>query len=154
MEFETQGQFGGLRVDANLSWLKFNYTYVNPVTGITPNEITPYTPSWSGNAGVQYTVPFDAKGALTARLDGNFRTDIYTAAQNSPYNHTAGFTVYNAHLTWEAPKGNWQVMVQGKNLFNRHYYFGQFDVVSAGGAAQIQNPAPPLDIALEIKHSM
>jgi hypothetical protein len=45
-------------------------------------------------------------------------------------------------------------MVQGKNLFNRHYYFGQFDVVSAGGAAQIRNPAPPLDIALEIKHSM
>jgi outer membrane receptor protein involved in Fe transport len=57
-------------------------------------------------------------------------------------------------LTWEAPKGNWQVIVQGKNLFNRHYYFGQFDVVLAGGAAQIRNPAPPLDIALEIRHSM
>ena len=52
IEFETQARFGGLQVDANLSWLKFEYTYVNPVTGITPNEILPYMPSWTGAAGV------------------------------------------------------------------------------------------------------
>ncbi len=154
VEFETQAVFGGLQVDANLSWLKFQYTYVNPQSGITPNEVTPYTPSWSGGAGVQYSVPVGSKGTFTARIDGTTHSSIYTAAQNSPYNLTPGYTVYNAHLTWEAPKGNWQAIVQAKNLTGKRYYFGQFDLVSAGQGTQVDNPAPPLEIDLEIKHQM
>src|SRR6185437_14724907 len=116
VEFESQAVFGGLQIDANLSWLKFEYVYVNPVTGITPNETPPFTPSWSGGAGVQYALPVGSYGTFTARIDGSTRSSIYTAAQNSPYNLTAGYTVYNAHLTWEPPKGNWQAIVQAKNL--------------------------------------
>jgi len=154
VEFETQAVFGGLQVDANLSWLKFEYVYVNPVTGITPNETPPFTPSWSGGAGVQYALPVGSYGTFTARIDGSTRSSIYTAAQNSPYNLTAGYTVYNAHLTWEPPKGNWQAIVQAKNLTGKRYYFGQFDLVSAGQGTQVNNPAPPLEIDLEIKHQM
>ena len=154
VEFETQAVFGGLQVDANLSWLKFEYVYVNPVTGITPNETPPFTPSWSGGAGVQYALPVGSYGTFTARIDGSTRSSIYTAAQNSPYNRTAGYTVYNAHLTWEPPKGNWQAIVQAKNLTGKRYYFGQFDLVSAGQGTQVNNPAPPLEIDLEIKHQM
>jgi len=154
VEFETQARFGGLQVDANLAWLNFEYTYVNPVTLITPNEILPYMPRWTGSAGVQYTLLFPATGSLTARVDGTTRSQIYTAAQNSPYNSTPGYTIYNAHLTWEAPKGNWQVSLEGKNLSGKRYYFGQFDLVSAGQGTQINNPGPPLEVALEVKHQM
>jgi iron complex outermembrane receptor protein len=154
VEFETQARFGGLQVDANLSWLQFEYTYVNPVTLITPNEVLPYMPRWTGGAGVQYTLLFEGRGSLTGRIDGSTRSTIYTAAQNSPYNRTPGYTLYNAHLTWEAPKGNWQVSVEGKNLTGKRYYFGQFDLVSAGQGTQIDNPGPPLEVALEVKHQM
>jgi iron complex outermembrane receptor protein len=154
VEFETQARFGGLQVDANVSWLRFQYTYVNPVTLITPNEVLPYMPTWSGGAGVQYTVPFETRGSLTARIDGSTRSTIYTAAQNSPYNRTPGYTVYNAILTWEAPKANWQVSLEGKNLTGKQYYFGQFDLVSAGQGTQIDNPGPPLEVDLEVKHQM
>ena len=154
IEFETQARFGGLQVDANLSWLKFEYTSVNPVTGITPNEILPYMPSWTASAGVQYTVPFAAKGALTGRIDGSTRSTIYTAAQNSPYNRTGGYTIYNAHLVWEAPKANWQIALEAKNLTGKRYYFGQFDLVSAGQGTQVDNPGPPLEVDLEVKHTM
>jgi iron complex outermembrane receptor protein len=154
VEFETQARFGGLQVDANFSWLQFEYTYVNPVTLITPNEILPYMPRWTGAAGVQYTQLFAAKGSLTARIDGSTRSTIYTAAQNSPYNRTPGYTLYNAHLTWEAPKANWQVSVEGKNLTGKRYFFGQFDLVSAGQGTQVDNPGPPLEVALEVKHQM
>jgi len=154
VEFETQARFGGLQVDANFSWLKFEYTYINPVTLISPSEVLPYMPSWTGAAGVQYTVPFGGNGSLTARIDGTTRTTIYTAAQNSPYNRTPGYTLYNAHLSWDAPKGNWQIMLQGKNLSGKRYYFGQFDLVSAGQGTQIDNPGPPLEVDLEIKHTM
>jgi iron complex outermembrane recepter protein len=154
VEFETQARFGGLQVDTNLSWLKFAYTYVNPVTLITPNEVLPYMPSWTGSAGVQYTVPFESKGSLTARIDGSTRSTIFTAAQNSPYNRTAGYAVYNAHLTWEAQKGNWQVMVEGKNITGKRYYLGQFDLVSAGQGTEAGLPGPPLELAVEVKHQM
>lgn len=154
IEFETQARFGGLQVDANLSWLKFQYTYVNPVTQITPNEILPYMPTWTGAAGIQYTVPFATKGALTARIDGSTHSTIFTAAQNSPYNRTPGYTLYNAHLTWEAPKANWQISLEGKNLSGKRYYFGQFDLVSAGQGTQVNNPGPPLEVDLEVKHQM
>jgi len=73
-------------------------------------------PSWTGAAGVQYTVPFAGRGALTGRIDGSTHSTIYTAAQNSVYNRTPGYTIYNAHLTWEGPKGNWQISLEGKNL--------------------------------------
>jgi iron complex outermembrane recepter protein len=154
VEFETQAVFGGLQIDANMSWLKFEYVFVNPVTRITPDETPPFTPSWSGGAGVQYSVPVGSLGTLTARIDGSTRSSVYTNAQNSPYNLTAGYTVYNAHLTWEPPKGNWQAIVQAKNLTGKRYYFGQFDLVSAGQGTQVNNPAPPLEIDLEIKHQM
>jgi len=154
IEFETQARFGGLQVDANVSWLNFHYTEVNPVTKITPNEITPYTPEWTASAGVQYSVPMGSAGTVTARIDGNTRSTIYTAAQNSPYNRTGGFTLYNAHLTWEPTKGNWQGIVQVKNLTGKRYFFGQFDLVSSGQGTQVDNPGPPLEIDLEIKHTM
>jgi iron complex outermembrane receptor protein len=154
VEFETQARFGGLQVDANLSWLKFEYTYVNPVTLITPNEVLPYMPSWTAAAGAQYTLLFAAKGSLTARLDASTHTTIYTAAQNSVYNRTPGYSLLNAHLTWEAPKANWQIMLEAKNLTGKRYFFGQFDLVAAGQGTQVDNPGPPLEVDLEIKHQM
>jgi iron complex outermembrane receptor protein len=111
-------------------------------------------PKWTGGGGIQYTVLFDGKGAFTARFDGSARSEIYTAAQNSPYNRTPGYTIYNAHLTWEAPKGNWQVMVHGKNLTGKRYYTGQFDLVSAGQGTESAMPGPPLEVDLEVKHQM
>jgi iron complex outermembrane receptor protein len=111
-------------------------------------------PSWTGAAGVQYTLPIAARGSLTARIDGSTHSTIYTAAQNSPYNRTPGYTLYNAHLVWEAPKGNWQIALEGKNLSGKRYYFGQFDLVSAGQGTQVDNPGPPLEVDLEIKHQM
>jgi iron complex outermembrane receptor protein len=155
VEFETEARFGGLQVDANLSWLKFEYTSIDPTTtGINANEVLPYMPSWTGAAGVQYTVMFAAKGSLTGRIDGSTRSTIYTNAQNSPYNRTPGYTLYNAHLTWEAPKANWQISLEGKNLSGKRYYFGQFDLVGAGQGTQVDNPGPPLEVDLEVKHQM
>jgi iron complex outermembrane receptor protein len=154
VEFETQARFGGLQIDANFDWLRFDYTYVNPITLITPADRLPYMPSISAAAGIQYTVPLAASGALTARVDGATHTTIFTSAQNSPYNRTPGYTLFNAHLTWEGPKANWWISLEGKNLSGKRYYFGQFDLVAAGQGTQVDNPGPPLEVDVEIKHTM
>ena len=154
VEFDSQARFGGLQVDANISWLNFHYTYVNPGAGVPIGDVTPYTPEWTANAGIQYTLPVGSRGSITARLDGNTRSDIYTSAQNSPYNRTGGYTLYNAHLTWENAKSNWQTILQVKNLTAKRYYFAQFDLVADGQGTQVDNPGPPLEVDLEVRHKM
>ena len=154
IEVESQARFGGFQFDLNASWLHFEYVYVDPVTGVTPSMVTPWTPKWSGGAGMQYTLPVGNVGSLTARLDANTRSGIYTNPVNDPYNRLGGYTIYNAHLSWQSAKQNWQATVQVLNLTDKEYFLNLFDLVTAGQGTNGGVPAPPLEIDLEIKHSM
>jgi iron complex outermembrane recepter protein len=153
-EFESQLRFGGFQADVNASWLKFDYINVDPATGVTSSMVTPWTPSWSGGGGIQYTLPVATAGSVTARLDATMRSMVYTAAVNDPYNRIGGYTIYNAHLTWQSNKQNWQAILQVLNLTGKQYYMNIFDLVEAGQGTEGGNPGPPLEIDLEIKHSM
>ncbi len=153
VEMESQVRFGGFQADASLSYIDFNYVSINPSTGITLGMVTPYLMKWQGNAGAQYTVSLPA-GSLTARLDGSSRSFAYTGAVNGPYNYIGGYTTYNAHLTWEPPKGNWQVILSAINLTDKRYWQNVFDLVEAGGASVGGVPSAPLEVDLEIKHTM
>lgn len=154
IEVESQARFGGFQFDVNASWLNFEYVQVNPVTGVTPSMVTPWTPRWSGSAGGQYTLPIGSVGSVTARLDANTRSGVYTNPVNDPYNRLGGYTTYNAHLSWESSKANWQATIQVLNLTDKEYYLNLFDLVTAGQGTNGGVPAPPLEIDLEIKHSM
>jgi iron complex outermembrane recepter protein len=155
VEFESQVRFGGFQADVNASWLKFDYVSVNTTeSAVTPSMVTPWTPSWSGNAGIQYTLPVGGVGSVTARLDGSTRTQVYTAAVNDPYNRLGGYTIWNAHLSWESSKQNWQAIIQVLNLTGKQYYMNIFDLVEAGQGTVGGNPGPPLEVDLEIKHTM
>lgn len=134
IEVESVARFGGFQIDLNGSRLDFNYESLNAATGITPGMVTPFTPSWQGSAGMQYTLPVGT-GSLTARVDGNGRSEIYTAAVNGPYNRVGGYTIYNAHLTWDPGKDNWQVIVQAKNFTEKRYLLNQFDLAGLGGGS-------------------
>lgn len=93
---------------------------------------------------------------MTARIDGNVRTEVWTSAVNGPYNQIGGYTVYNAHMTWEAPKNNWQVILQAKNLTGTRNWVNLFDLAQTGGgsvgghplgAAGSRSENPPQDVA-------
>jgi iron complex outermembrane recepter protein len=154
VEFESQLRFGGFQADANLGYLKFNYVSLDPNSGVTLSMVTPWTPTWSGGAGVQYTLDLGSSGSFTARIDGSTRSYIYSAAVNNPNNRVAGFTTYDAHLTWQAPKANWQVTVQAQNLTDKHYFSSIFDLVEAGQGTVAGVPGRPLEVDLEIKHTL
>jgi iron complex outermembrane recepter protein len=153
VELESQLRFGGFQADASISYIDFSYVTLNPATGITLDMITPYLMKWQGNAGAQYTFPLPA-GSLTARLDASTRSDVYTSAVNGPYNRIGGYTTYNAHLTWEPSKGNWQIILSGLNLTDKRYWQNIFDLVQVGAGTVDGLPSPPLEIDLEIKHTM
>jgi len=155
VELESQVKFGGFSADVNASWLKFDYVKVDTAdTGVTPSMVTPWTPTWTAGGGVQYSVPMGGVGSLTARVDGSTRSEVYTAAVNDPYNRLGGYTTWNAHLTWQSNKQNWQAIIQVLNLTAKHYYLNVFDLVELGQGTVGYDPGPPLELDLEIKHSM
>jgi iron complex outermembrane recepter protein len=153
VEFETRMRFGGFEADANMSYLDFKYVSLNPATGVTLDMVTPWTPKWQAGGGVQYTVSTPA-GALTARVDANTRSQVYTAAVNGPYNHIGGYSFFNAHLTWDPPKGNWEVSLQALNFTEKRYWVNVFDLAMLGGASVGGVPSAPMELDLEVKHSM
>jgi iron complex outermembrane recepter protein len=155
IEFESQARFGGFQADVSLSWLKFNYVSVNTAnTGVQLGMITPWTPRWTGSAGMQYTVPIGSAGSVTGRIDGATRSQVYTAAVNDPYNSLGGYTTYNAHVSWQSAKQNWQAIIQVLNLTGKRYYANNFDLVEAGQGTVGYSPGPPLELDFQIKHSM
>jgi iron complex outermembrane receptor protein len=125
------------------------------VTGVTYGMVTPYTPRYTGNVGVQYTygLPFSENaGSLTGRIDMNTRSEIFTQAVNTSYNRVAGYTLFNAHLTWQPPRDNWQIGVQVLNFTDKVYYLSVFDLTAAGAGSVSGNVAPPLEVDVEFQH--
>ena len=65
----------GLTVDAALSWLDFEYTRLDPLTGLPPSSTQVYTPEWKASVGVQYVFDLAETGTLTPRLDAAFQAN-------------------------------------------------------------------------------
>ncbi|MGH8148997.1 MAG: TonB-dependent receptor [Steroidobacteraceae bacterium] len=154
VEFETEAHLGGLQLDGSLSYLNFKFSSLYPGTGVTSSMVPPFTPEWSGNMGAQYTVPVGAAGALTARVEANTRSEVWTESPNAPTNRIGGYTTFNAHVSWDNTAQNWQIMVQALNFTDKRYMVNIFDLTGAGAGSVVGSPSPPLEVDLEIKHTM
>ena len=94
LEFETEAHpFGGLEMDASLSYLDFKYTTIPNVdpttgrsttTGISIHGVTPFTPKWKWDIGAQYEIEFGGAGSLTPRVDVSYQSDVFTSPLNQP----------------------------------------------------------------------
>src|SRR3984957_12782758 len=147
--------FAGLQIDVSGSYLDFNYTSLSAYpTGVTLGMTTPFTPKWQGSAGIQYHIPMADFGSFTPRLDVNSRSQIYTNSVNGPLNLIGGYTILNARFTWQPTKDNWNVALEALNLGGKTYFLNKFDLTGAGGGTVTGTPAPPREIALEVKHTM
>lgn len=112
----------------------------------------PYTPKWSGSVNVDYRhemanggAPFigftvSARSNQSAAIAGDDTTlpdgvdgsgnwiddldDRYRIAEGvGPYPYTIdGYATVDARLGYEAPNGDWRVMVWGKNIFDKYYW--------------------------------
>ena len=156
IELELEEQpFAGLQIDVSGSYLDFNYTSLSSYpTGVTLGMTTPFTPKWQGSAGIQYHLPLAELGSFTPRLDVNSRSQIYTNPVNGPLNLIGGYTILNARFTWQPTKDNWNVALEALNLGGKVYFLNKFDLTGAGGGTVTGTPAPPREIALEVKHTM
>ena len=143
----------GLELDGSLSYLNFKYTSIanSAATGITLGMTTPYTPKWKWSVGAQYAFDLGEHGTLTPRIDANYQSSQYANPINDPaWSQIAGYTVFNARLTYRAPTGGWSSWLEVSNLGNKLYYLTLFDLHSSAGYVNGQ-PAMPREWSISVK---
>ncbi|HEY4214778.1 MAG TPA: TonB-dependent receptor [Steroidobacteraceae bacterium] len=146
-----------LSIDGSISYLKFDYTSINPAAGGPTRPTGPqfgmvpaYTPTRKWSAGVQYEVPLGALGTLTPRVDASYQGDMYANGANAATNRIATYTLANARLTWRNPGGSWESSFEVTNLTDKYYYLTRFDQYTITGLSSGQ-PGRPREWALTVK---
>ena len=148
----TMRPVDGLLIDGSLSYINVMYNKASvAAAGLTGNETFPYTPKWTYSFGVQYDID-TGMGTVTPRLDGNYRSAIFNATNNSPWSRIPGQFLANARLTYTAPGGNWRVWLEAQNVFNKYYFETVSDITQSLGA-QTGVPGLPRTFSVTVKRT-
>src|SRR5690606_34650369 len=90
----------GFTIDGSLSYLDFEYYELLGVPTMTLDMVAPFTPEWSWSFGAQYEIDLGSTGTLTPRLDGSYRSHIFTDPVNGINNTIPSRFLMNARLAW------------------------------------------------------
>ncbi len=123
----------------------------NP-SGPTLSSVPPLTPRWKGSLGIQYAIPLGGLGVLTPRADYTYQSIVYNDSQNVPISAQGGYGLLDAHLTWDAPHGNWQASLYAYNLTGKLYYVTIFNGLSTYDSVNGQ-PGEPRTFLFTVRKS-
>ena len=140
----------GLSVDGGLSYINFNYTDVG-TSGLTGDEVTPYTPEWTYNFGIQYDQKIDP-GTIGIRFDGSYQGTIFSEAFNSSWSKVKGYFLGNARLMFTTEEEDWQFALEVQNVFDKYYFLTMSDVTTSLGLVSGQ-PGMPRTWAVSVKRN-
>jgi iron complex outermembrane receptor protein len=143
----------GLEIDAAVSILDFEYTRLDPATGVPDNGISPYTPETKWSLGAQYAFTFAGGSSLTPRVDVSYQSDVFANPINTATAKIDSYTLFNARLTWNSADDLWQVALEGQNLADKLYFVTKFDLLAAAGGFQSGQPALPRTFMFTVKRS-
>jgi iron complex outermembrane receptor protein len=140
-------------IDAMVSSLDFEYTFVEPSTAVTLDMITPYTPELTWSVGAQYSWEIGAAGTMTARVDASYQDEIHTEAINHQRDLIDDYTVVNARLTWRSDAGDWESSLEVTNLTDELYHLSKFFGQWTTAGMISGSPAPPRMWAVSLKRN-
>jgi iron complex outermembrane receptor protein len=164
VEFSAQAHVDNWHVDLGLGWMhsdigKFE-NVVDPfrtadnggvdVVIDLSGERTPYTPEFTGNAGVSYD--FFMSGmldgyVLTPRIDVSHTSDLKTKLWDSPLVRLDDLTLVNGRLTLAAPGDKWSATFWATNIFDEGYVSGIQNLATLYYAGR------PLEFGLRVKYN-
>lgn len=136
-ELEAEWQpVDGLIFDASYGSLDFEYTSVDPATGVELSDVPPYTPETTWSAGLQYEFQLgNGWGSLTPRIDVAYQSDTYTEADNDATSLIDDYAIWNGRLTWRSDDNDWAASLEVRNLTDEYYFLTLFDQQSIGYTA-------------------
>jgi iron complex outermembrane receptor protein len=140
-----------LSIDLSLGFLDFNYTRVDPLTAVTLDMMTLYTPEEERSLGIQYEFSLPNGGRLTPRFDYHYRSEIQTSAINFPQTLLDDVGLSNLRLAWDSPGDVWSATLAITNLSDKFYYESQFGNGLATNFSITRRPAWPRETVLTMK---
>jgi len=140
----------GLSVDGSFSVLDFEFSELDPLTGLPDDTVPAYTPETSWSLGVQYDIS-TSFGTIRPRLDASYQDDVYgesnnrdpgTAYSTSGGNLMEARTLLNGSVRWISSDEDWVLSLEGRNLTDEEYFSSIID--STGGNAGVTYGTPAL----------
>ena len=154
--FEVESQIrpvDGLTIDGSFGYLDFNYTKVDPNSGITLGMTNVYTPKVTLALGAQYEIDLGSAGSLTPRIDYTYRSRIQTQIVNEPLAQIDALGLFNAKLSWRDAKKTWEASVAVSNLADKFYYQSKFVLSSIVYNVGTGTPGTPREVTFTVKRS-
>ena len=145
--------FDGLRIEASVGYLDFEYQNVASFTGITLDMTNVYTPELSGAFGVQYAIDLGTRGTLTPRIDYTYRSEVFGAAVNAPINRLPARRLVNARIGWSDAEEHWDASIAGTNLLDEFYFESTQLRQSAPYFAGTKRPGWPREVFFTLRRN-
>lgn len=141
----------GLSLDGGLSYIDFKYTQVG-LSGLTGDEITPYTPEWTYSFGIQYDHELESGATVMARFDGSYQSKIFTDSFNTVWSQVDGYFLGNARIGYTTADEDWNVALEVMNVFDKYYFNSVSDVTGSLGLVT-GVPGMPRTWALSVRRN-
>jgi iron complex outermembrane recepter protein len=143
----------GLRFDASIGKLDFQYTRIVPDTAVQLSFKNVYTPELTISAGVQYEFAAGTYGSLISRLDYSNQSSLFSDIENNkPLSKMAAVEgLLNARLVWKGPDSDWEAALAVTNLTNKFYYSALFPSTTGPYFDGTGRPGEPRQWGVTIK---
>ncbi len=149
-ELELHYTFQGFSLDGSYSHQHFEYTSVNPATGISLGDSEPGFQQSGWSLGAQYEWRLPNAASITPRLDWSYSSGYFTNANNDADSYLPGYHLLNGRITYKPDTGKWDVSLVGYNLANKVWYSQVFDLTATEGSVY-GIPSMPRTLSIEFK---
>jgi iron complex outermembrane receptor protein len=126
----------GFKINASGSIVDFEFTEVNPDSGVLLTSMAPFISKYKFSIGAQYEIAAFG-GTLTPRVDLDYRSKFSVGAPaNAPeFNINDGRALVNARVSYRPDNSEWELSLAATNLFDKFYYASQYDQASESQGA-------------------
>jgi iron complex outermembrane receptor protein len=123
-----------LQLAAHVSWLDATY---DRYSAFVPGSATPLdaaghrlnnAPQWSGGGSAVYEFATGRAGTFSARCDVSWQSRVFYTPANDRIETQGSYALFHVRAGFEPRSRRWEMAVYARNLANREYITGTFNV--------------------------
>jgi len=127
---------------AGFGYLDAEYDDLNEGVSISKSDDLPYTPEFTGNLGIAYSLPLFDSYLMTLRTDVSYRSSHYVDVENTENLKTDDVTLVNARITVASENQAWELAIFATNLTDEEYHIAGIATPDSFGHSEANMGAP------------
>jgi len=117
LEFELEALASdNLSIIATLGLIDAEYTEIDPLTGISPDNQLANTPESTASIALNYALQNVMGGEASFNLNYSFTDDVFNDTENTPGLFQDSTSIWNASVGWTSGNENWDLRLGVTNL--------------------------------------